>query len=219
MNIISKADAKSLGLTRYFSGKPCRHGHIDERSVANGDCISCARNTSKRMYNNNRKKYLNKAKDFYIENRGSKLEYARQYRTENRDQISETKRLIHQRNPEKMRSRVREWKRFNRKNNPEFMMLESMRAMVRRVLESTGSGKENRTVELVGYTPDQLRNHIESQFKPGMSWDNRSEWHIDHIIPMVKMVRAGLTDQSLINGLWNLQPLWKHENLKKSDKL
>lgn len=101
MNIISKADAKSLGLTRYFSGKPCRHGHIDERSVANGDCISCARNTSKRMYNNNRKKYLNKAKDFYIENRGSKLEYARQYRTENRDQISETKRLIHQRNPEK----------------------------------------------------------------------------------------------------------------------
>lgn len=114
---------------------------------------------------------------------------------------------------------MREWKRFNRKNNPEFMMLESMRAMVRRVLESTGSGKENRTVELVGYTPDQLRNHIESQFKPGMSWDNRSEWHIDHIIPMVKMVRAGLTDQSLINGLWNLQPLWKHENLKKSDKL
>ena len=42
MNIIARQEAKAQGLTRYFTGKPCVHGHVDERLVVNKTCITCA---------------------------------------------------------------------------------------------------------------------------------------------------------------------------------
>lgn len=38
--IISRAEAKARGLGRYFTGKPCKHGHISERQAC-GNCIEC----------------------------------------------------------------------------------------------------------------------------------------------------------------------------------
>ncbi len=43
MNIISRKEAKEQGLTRYFTGKPCKHGHIDERTTSSCICIGCNR--------------------------------------------------------------------------------------------------------------------------------------------------------------------------------
>lgn len=40
--VISRAEAKELGLTRYFTGKPCKYGHVDTRNVYNGDCRLCS---------------------------------------------------------------------------------------------------------------------------------------------------------------------------------
>jgi 5-methylcytosine-specific restriction endonuclease McrA len=37
------ADAKAKGLRCYFTGKPCRHGHIVERYTCNQKCVECAR--------------------------------------------------------------------------------------------------------------------------------------------------------------------------------
>ena len=34
-------EAKSLGLTRYFTGAPCRYGHVSERSAATRGCVAC----------------------------------------------------------------------------------------------------------------------------------------------------------------------------------
>ena len=47
--IISRKEAKALGLKRYFTGKPCKHGHLSERSIDNG-CLECVRLKSKRRY-------------------------------------------------------------------------------------------------------------------------------------------------------------------------
>lgn len=41
MKIIKRKDAKTTGLTKYFTGKPCLKGHIAERWVCNGVCIVC----------------------------------------------------------------------------------------------------------------------------------------------------------------------------------
>ena len=38
--IISWSEAKAKGLKRYFTGKPCIHGHVEERYI-NGSCIKC----------------------------------------------------------------------------------------------------------------------------------------------------------------------------------
>lgn len=42
LNIISRADAKAAGLTRFFTGKVCPHGHIAERYTSSHRCVECA---------------------------------------------------------------------------------------------------------------------------------------------------------------------------------
>lgn len=41
--IIKRRHAKALGLNRYFTGKPCVHGHIAERVVSEAECVVCYR--------------------------------------------------------------------------------------------------------------------------------------------------------------------------------
>jgi hypothetical protein len=48
MQIISRAEAKAKGLNRYFTGKPCKHGHVAERQVFNATCVDCERAAVKR---------------------------------------------------------------------------------------------------------------------------------------------------------------------------
>lgn len=38
---ISRAEAKELGLVRYFTGKPCNKGHVAERHTSSAACIEC----------------------------------------------------------------------------------------------------------------------------------------------------------------------------------
>lgn len=38
----SRADAKAAGLKRYFTGKPCKHGHVSERLLSDRNCLACA---------------------------------------------------------------------------------------------------------------------------------------------------------------------------------
>ena len=44
MDVIDRKTARAKSLLRYFSGKPCKHGHLDERLVSNGTCCECNRN-------------------------------------------------------------------------------------------------------------------------------------------------------------------------------
>ncbi len=41
MNIITRAQAIGLGLKRFYTAKPCKQGHIAERYVTTGGCLSC----------------------------------------------------------------------------------------------------------------------------------------------------------------------------------
>jgi hypothetical protein len=74
---------------------------------------------------------------------------------------------------------------------------------------------------LVGYTLEELMKHLENQFKPGMSWENYGEWHVDHIIPKVAHHFNCSTDKAFLLcwSLNNLQPMWAVDNLSKRDKI
>lgn len=41
MELVTKIAAKENGLKRFFTGKPCRHGHTTERRVSDGRCYGC----------------------------------------------------------------------------------------------------------------------------------------------------------------------------------
>lgn len=59
--------------------------------------------------------------------------------------------------------------------------------------------------------------HLQAQFKLGMSWGNYGEWHIDHLIPISASDFTSYDDASFKKcwALSNLQPLWATENLSK----
>lgn len=75
-------------------------------------------------------------------------------------------------------------------------------------------------LELVPYTLDELRLHLERQFTKGMSWENMGEWHIDHIVPLASFSISSAADPEFGRAwsLTNLRPLWARENLAKRDR-
>jgi len=75
---------------------------------------------------------------------------------------------------------------------------------------------------LVGFTIDQLMQHLEKLFTPEMTWDNYgSYWHIDHKLPVAvfNFERPGDIDFHICWSLKNLQPLEARENLSKGAKI
>jgi len=103
--------------------------------------------------------------------------------------------------------------------DPMFRLNKNISLGIRQSLN--GNKKRIRWEHLTGYTLQQLKNHIEKQFKPYMSWENYGEWHIDHIIPISKFnfTKSNHIDFRKCWSLENLQPLWASENITKSNKL
>jgi hypothetical protein len=94
----------------------------------------------------------------------------------------------------------------------------AMHNLLHNTLKRTGGTKTTHSEKMLGYTNQELVIHIGSLFLPGMSWENRTEWHIDHIKPISLFVKEGITDNKIICALSNLQPLWAEDNLRKNDK-
>lgn len=83
-----------------------------------------------------------------------------------------------------------------------------------------GIVKKANTFWLLGCTIEELKQHLENQFKGNMSWDNYGfyGWHIDHIIPCASFDLSKASEQKKCFHYTNLQPLWAEENLRKSNK-
>ena len=244
MKNISRSEAKAQGLKRYFTGTPCKHGHVSERITSNGDCLGCSK--MRRDSEEGKRKASEYRKDMYKTEkyRKYKRDYCRDRRANN-EEVRERERLA--RDTDEHRAKNREYMREYRKREvakkhkesknasrrtDEFRASERERMKnckksratrfcrdsLRRVLLSTGEEKNKRTKDMLGYSSSELIERIESTLKDGMSWDNYGEWHIDHIKPVAQFIKEGETDPSVINRLENLQALWKNENLSKGRK-
>jgi hypothetical protein len=137
------------------------------------------------------------------------------------------------RNSAKMAANAREWRRANpektveirakhyRKiaHRPEFILNNRMRVRAHFCLRKNYAFGP-RLEACLGYTMDDLRRHIERQFRPGMSWENARKWHIDHIVPVVSFNFSSRTDPEF-KACWalsNLRPVWAKTNQRKNAK-
>ena len=100
--------------------------------------------------------------------------------------------------------------------DPLFVTTRRLRGRLQRAFAVSKWNKNNTTGDMLGCSFKTAHDHIESQFTEGMSWANRSEWHIDHIMPLV----SATTEEELIKlcHYTNLQPLWAEENIKKGGR-
>ncbi len=90
----ARAEAMAKGLGRYFTGKPCRRGHVSERFTRKGICVACAREASLRDYYADPARAAEKARKFRESNPG--------YFEANRARINAASNRYRKRNPEKV---------------------------------------------------------------------------------------------------------------------
>ena len=69
MKIILKDEAVQLGLSRYFTGKPCKHGHTAERWVHRSECIACSITRAKTYNQKHKNKTKARSRKFYDKNK------------------------------------------------------------------------------------------------------------------------------------------------------
>jgi hypothetical protein len=95
----------------------------------------------------------------------------------------------------------------------------AVRAGVNSSLKGTKNGRKWQ--ELVGYSLQELVEHIERLWLPGMNWDNYGIWHLDHKVPLAAFSFDSPEDPMfrVCWGLANLQPMWGIDNMRKHTKI
>jgi len=176
----------------FYNNKTTRDGKRPE-------CKICS-NKQSTLYNNNNKELLKKIKQKYVDN--------------NRTKVKLSKKKWFDKNP----NYRNEWVIYKYNSDYLFRLIYIMRARTRLFFKSKNIKKKNNTFDIIGCTPEFLKEHLEKQFSDGMSWELMGKYiHIDHIIPL----SSAKTEEEMYKlcHYTNLQPLWSEDNLKKSDKI
>lgn len=166
----------------------------------------------KKRYASNKQEYLRQQREYRVKNADAIRERRRRYRQRNASKIKVAKQIYAANNKDKIAKALAN----RRANNPIARMANSMRRSIRRYLDAGQKG-EMSSFEIIGCSKDDLRKHLESKFRDGMTWQNYGKhWHIDHIVPLIS---AKSSDEIKRLCHWiNLQPLTAFENISKGSK-
>jgi len=151
-----------------------------------------------------------------LENKDRAKVLAKEARTRNPEAYKAIAKRTAQKNRAKINKRAATRQKERRKTDYMFAMRCRVRARLTTAFQNRRIPKGTRTETMIGCDWQTLANFIQSQFSRGMSWANRSRWHIDHIIPL-----ASAEDEEELRRLChytNLRPLWGAENLSKGAK-
>ena len=185
--LVTRAEARAAGLKRFFTGEPCKHGHIAQRQTANNQCWGCkkpvtkeymdawlARNPDKRKaitaayWARNRERY----QAYYVTNRERLLSRNAVWRAANLDVVRQADARWARENPERVKRNHRNWVL----KNPEKVATEARKSRARRLkAEGTHTAAEiSALLEKQGGKCVYCRKSI------------KSKYHADHIVPLAR---------------------------------
>jgi len=153
----------------------------------------------KRYYNNNLDKIRKQA--YIYRDSGQAAEWQRNHYYKNRDTILE-------------KARIKDKER--RETDILYKLRRITSNRITTAIIRQGFKKKSKTATMLGCDWLELKAYLESNFLPGMSWDNYGKWHIDHIKPCCSA--SNIEELEKLQHYANLQPLWAEDNLKKSGK-
>ncbi len=181
--------------------------------------MKAARKQYRKLYHEENRECENKKNKLHYEKNKEAISKQRKiYRDANREELNrkERERNNTEEGREKSATYIREFRRTPIGKTTSFI-----RDSLRRVVRLLKQDKQINSMTSVGYTPLELKDHLEALFDVGMSWDNYGDWHIDHIVSLSVLVHRNrdLPQGELmliVNRLDNLQPLWAGDNLRKN---
>jgi len=195
--IISKKEAKAAGLSKFFTGCPCRVGHIAERYLCDGNCTECV---------------AKRARDWYRDNHEHALATKAAYRKANPEtNCAQTMAAWRANNPERARQNSETWYQNNKERCSENAKVWARANPGRKAVYD-----RNRRARIAGnggtHTAEDIGWLYEIQEgRCGLLWCRKEledGFHVDHVIPLVLDGR---------NDRHNLQLLCSHCNLSKND--
>lgn len=225
--------------------KACKKEASRLYRTAHRDKVNIASKKWRDEHKAERKAYRQRTKDhrqeynkqWAINNPEAVIQKSERYRKNHPDTVAAYGKRYRANNPEFVRTIKKAWVAKNRDRvlmcrryrlrdrfiaDPEFEIRYRLRLAISTGINmSLKSGsKKCKWQELLGYSVDELKAHLEARFLPGMTWANRSEWHIDHIRPIASFQFTTIHDPDFYEcwKLDNLQPLWIRDNLSKGAK-
>lgn len=161
-------------------------------------CKDCRREEKKEYRKNNKEKITKANKKYYEENKEIITKKRKNYYETNKEKIMRKKRRKYQ-------------------TDAIFRLRDLLRGRIYKAIR--GLTKQGSAVKYLGCSIEFLKDYIEKQFRPGMTWENHGEvWHLDHIIPLAAF---NLTDKFQFQAACyyeNLQPLFAEENMRKNGR-
>ena len=202
-------------------------------------CNICHNKKNREYYKEHVEERREYSKEYYKEHAEEKKESHKKYRKENSEEIKKYQRKYYKEHTKEIKKshkkyykehieEIKEYRRKfrkkyekkRRKEDPMYRLNSNMSNLINQSLKSGKNG--NHWEDLVGFTINDLKSHLEKQFKDGMAWDNkgRNGWHLDHIRPVSSFNFLSYNDPEFKQcwSLYNLQPLWEYENISKGSK-
>lgn len=207
----TREEALALGLTRYFTGQPCKNGHIAERYESSGHCAECVRESCWKWREDNPDKMREKKRQWNAKNADKERERKRKWRAANREKARESNRRYIKANREGVRERDRRY----RESNPEKRRELSRKWGARNPEKRAAYAAARKSRKLNATPPWADMAAIEAIYaeRKRVSAETGIEHHVDHIVPLRGKHVCGL------HVPWNLQILTASENIKKGNRL
>jgi hypothetical protein len=187
------------------------HSRKDSKDGLRNECKSCTRNRINKYRKKNKEKTNSWNRETYYRN----IEKHKQTKKNYRDRTKEEQKKRAKKYREHNKEKIKNYTKNRKKHDIAFKLRCNVRSRIKNFLKSKNITKNNRTFQIVGCDPVKLKEHIENQFRDGMTWENYglNGWHIDHIIPL----KNAKTENEIFElcHFTNLQPLWWYENLEK----
>ena len=207
---------RTLAQNREYRNRPEIRAKVRERRRKNRDTVLRWKRDS---YRRNRQKILTRQKALKQnqspEEKEKRLVWYRAYYASNREGIRRMQKEYRRRNLKRDNlARV-----TKRRTNVQFALRCRIRNHARKIILRLGAfASRSHYIELLGCSLSDLASHIENKFLPGMPWENRNLWHLDHIRPLKTIDLSDRTQLAVACHFTNLQPLWAADNLEKGHR-
>lgn len=193
-------------VSEFYSCEKCKDGFRNECKVCKNERMKEWSEKNPEYHQNwaeNNKEYDKERKKRHYElNKSKYIQRSTDYRKDNKDKVNQW---------------VSDYRKRRFSEDEVYKMTFTARKRIREILKLKGEIKKDSTFDIIGCTPQELVNHIESKFTDNMTWGNYGEWHIDHIIPLASA--KNISEIKKLCHYTNLQPLWAKDNLSKGSKM
>lgn len=223
INLFHKSISRADGLNDYC--KECKALKAKEYRDRNKERLSKER---KEKYRNNLEKYRKQKRDSYQRNKENVIAYQHRYYEENKEYVLAKCKDYRETHKEEKLQRDLKYCKERRSKDPAFKIRHNISKSIWYYLIQNNSSKNgNSTWSKLPYTPQQLKEHLESQFEPWMTWENygiassgQKTWQIDHVIPQSKLIYDSMDHPNFLEcwKLENLRPLDAFANIRKGNK-